>query len=41
MQTMARIFLAVLVVILGFWLFRWFWLTVIEGLGPYGIVFGD
>jgi hypothetical protein len=41
MQTMDRIFLAVLVGILGFWLVMWFWLTVIEGLAPYGIGFGD
>jgi len=41
MQTMDRIFLVVLVGILGFWLVVWFWLTVIERLAPYGVGFGD
>jgi len=38
---MDRIFLAVIAGIIGLWLFGWFWLTVIEGLAPYGVGFRD
>ena len=41
MQTMDRRFLAVIVGTVGPWLVGWFWLTVIEGLAPYGVGFGD
>jgi hypothetical protein len=38
---MDRIFLAVIAGIIGLCLFGWFWLTVIEGLAPYGMGIGD
>ena len=37
METYEKVILSVMVGILGFCLFVWFWLTVIEGLAPYGI----
>lgn len=41
METYEKVALSVLVAVVGFWLFVWFFLTVIEGLAPYGVGFGD
>jgi hypothetical protein len=42
MTTLDRIFLAVIVGILGLfaWLW-WFWLIILESLAPWGAGFGD
>jgi hypothetical protein len=41
METYEKVTLSVLVAVAGFWLFVWFFLTVIEGLAPYGVGIGD
>jgi hypothetical protein len=41
METYEKVALSVLVAVVGFWLVVWFWFTVVDGLAPYGIVFGD